>query len=222
MSSSILLTEHGPHAIITLNRPAQLNCLTRALMEELAGIISSLSRNDGLLTLIITGAGGVFSAGADLSDVAALDPTTAFEFSRRGQAILASFNEAAPITIAAIDGHCLGGGLDMAMSCDLRFATPRATFQHPGVKRGIITGWGGTQRLPRIVGVDAARQMLITGDRIDAEEAHRIGLINKICDDSLDYAHQFAERLSTKFTREQILAIRSALDQEKSCFPLKP
>jgi enoyl-CoA hydratase/carnithine racemase len=211
MSSSILLTQHGHHAIITLNRPSQLNCLTMALMDELAETILRLSRNDSLLAMIITGAGGVFSAGADLSEVAALDPATAFEFSRRGQAILASFNEAAPISIAAIDGHCLGGGLDIAMSCDLRFATPRATFQHPGAKRGIITGWGGTQRLPRIVGVDAARRMLITGDRIDAGEAHRIGLINKIREDVLDYARQFAERLSTKFTREQLLAIRTAL-----------
>ncbi|MGE0132121.1 MAG: enoyl-CoA hydratase/isomerase family protein [Blastocatellales bacterium] len=213
MSSAILLTEHKRHAIITLNRPSRLNCLTRSLMEELAETTSRLSENDSLLVLIITGAGGVFSVGADLSEVAALDPTTAFEFSRRGQAILASFNDAAPITIAAIDGHCLGGGLDIAMSCDLRFATPRATFQHPGVKRGIITGWGGTQRLPRIVGVDVARRMLGAGDRIDAEEAHRIGLINKIHEDALDYACKFAEGVSTKFTREQLLAIKTALDQ---------
>ncbi len=211
MSSPILLTEHSHHAIVTLNRPAQFNCLTRALMEELAEIISRLSQTNSLLALIITGAGGVFSAGADLSEVAALDPATAFEFSRRGQAILASLSDAAPITIAAIDGHCLGGGLDIALSCDLRFATPRATFQHPGVKRGIITGWGGTQRLPRIVGIDVARRMLVAGDRIDAEEAHRIGLINKICEDALDYAIQFAERISTKYTRSQLIAIKESL-----------
>src|SRR5262249_30669815 len=113
MSSSILLTHHHPHAIITLNRPSQFNCLTSALMDELAGIISNLSQNDGLAALIITGAGGVFSAGADLSEVAALDPVTAYEYSRKGQTILASLSEAAPITIAAIDGHCLGGGLDI-------------------------------------------------------------------------------------------------------------
>ncbi len=211
MSSSILLSEHNVYAILTINRPSQLNCLTRALMEELAEIISNLSDNNDLLALVVTGAGGVFSAGADLSEVSALTPTTAFEFSRKGQAILASLGDAAPITIAAIDGHCLGGGLDLAMSCDLRFATPRATFQHPGAKRGIITGWGGTQRLPRIVGIDAARRMLITGDRIDAEEALRIGLINKICDDALDHACRFAEGIPTRFTREQLLAIKAAL-----------
>ncbi|MGH9934887.1 MAG: enoyl-CoA hydratase/isomerase family protein [Blastocatellia bacterium] len=208
MSSSILLTEHHNHAVVTLNRPSQFNCLTSALMDELAGIMTNLSKNDGLLALIVTGAGGVFSAGADLSEVAVLDPATAFEFSRKGQMILASFNEAAPVTIAAIDGHCLGGGLDMAISCDLRFATPRATFQHPGAKRGIITGWGGTQRLPRLIGVDATRRMLVAGDRIDAEEALRIGLVNKISEDALGYARRFVERVSAKFTRERLIAIK--------------
>jgi len=188
MSSAILLTQHVHYAVITLNRPAQLNRLTRAMMEELAEIIERLREADDLRVLIVTGAGGVFSAGADLGEVAALDPATAFDFSRRGQAILASLGEVAPGAIAAIDGHCLGGGLDLAMSCDLRYATPRATFQHPGAKRGIITGWGGTQTLPRIVGVDAARRLLAPGDRIDAEEALRIGLINKIREDALDYA----------------------------------
>lgn len=211
MSSSILLAENSHYAVVTLNCPARFNCLSKALMEELAGIISRLSEKDSLLTLIIAGAGGVFSAGADLSEVVALDPSTAFEFSRRGQEILALLGAAAPITIAAIDGHCLGGGLDIAISCDLRFATPRATFQHPGVKRGIITGWGGTQRLPRIIGADAARRMLITGDRIDAEEALRIGLINKICDDALGYAIQFAERIPTKYSRSQLVAIKESL-----------
>jgi enoyl-CoA hydratase len=180
-------------------------------MDELSEITSKLSKSDDLLVLIVTGAGGVFSAGADLGEVAALTPAEAFDYSRKGQAILASIGDAAPVTIAAIDGHCLGGGLDLAMSCDLRFATPRGSFQHPGAKRGIITGWGGTQRLPRIVGVDAARRLLITGDRIDAEEALRIGLINRICDDALDYGCRFAETLSTKFTREQLLAIRGQI-----------
>ncbi|MGH9769000.1 MAG: enoyl-CoA hydratase/isomerase family protein [Blastocatellia bacterium] len=211
MPSYILLTEHRNHAIITLNRPSQLNCLTMALMEELAEITSNLKQNDDLLALIITGAGGNFSAGADLTEVAALDPATAFEYSRKGQAILASLGDAAPVTIAAIDGHCLGGGLDIAMSCDLRFATPRATFQHPGVKRGIITGWGGTQRLPRIVGIDAARRLLASGDRIDAEEALRIGLVNKIREDALDYACKFAEGASAKFTRSELIAIKDWL-----------
>ncbi|MGH9832015.1 MAG: enoyl-CoA hydratase/isomerase family protein [Blastocatellia bacterium] len=212
MSPAILLTQHDHYAIITLNRSAQLHRLARAMMEELAEFIERLREADDLRVLIVTGAGGVFSAGADLGEVATLDPATAFDFSRRGQAILASFGEVAPVTIAAIDGHCLGGGLDIAMSCDLRYATPRATFQHPGAKRGIITGWSGTQTLPRIVGIDAARRLLVTGDRIDAEEALRIGLINKICEDALNYSHQFAERIAAKFTQERLSEIKRGLE----------
>ncbi len=219
MSSAILLTQPDHHTVITLNRPAQLNRLTRATMEELAETIGRLREENDLRVLIITGAGGVFSAGADLGEVAAFDPATAFDFSRRGQAILASFGEVAPVSIAAIDGHCLGGGLDIAMSCDLRYATPRATFQHPGAKRGIITGWGGTQTLPRIVGVDAARRLLGAGDRIDAAEALRLGLINKIREDALDYACQLAERISTKFTREQLIAIKIMATQSARVLP---
>ena len=180
-------------------------------MAELAGIIARLRERDDLCVLIVTGAGGVFSAGADLNEVAALDATTAYEFSRRGQALLASLGEVAPVTIAAIDGYCLGGGLDIALACDLRYATPRSTFQHPGAKRGIITGWGGTQRLPRLIGADETRRMLITGDRIDAQGAFRIGLINRICDDALGFMQQFAEDIVQRFSRDQLLALKSAL-----------
>jgi len=207
----ILLEKRGSVAVLTLNRPAQLNRLTQETMTALAEIIAQLRQQDDLRVLIVTGAGGVFSAGADLNEVAALNPTTAYDFSRRGQALLASLGDAAPVTIAAIDGYCLGGGLDIALSCDLRYATPRSSFQHPGAKRGIITGWGGTQRLPRLVGVDEARRLLITGERIDAQEAFRIGLINQVCDDALSFASQFAERTVERFSRERLLELKSLL-----------
>jgi enoyl-CoA hydratase len=208
----ILLTERKSYAIITLNRPTQLNRLTREVMDELATAIKALRKNDELLTLIITGSGGIFSAGADLSEVGALDHGSAYYFSRRGQAIFASFNHAAPVVIAAIDGYCLGGGLDLALSCDLRYATPRSSFQHPGVKRGIITGWGGTQRLPRLIGTDMTRRLLVSGDRIDAEKARQIGLINGIYGDPLDSACQLAERISGQFTRQMLISIKLIVD----------
>ena len=179
-------------------------------MAELDGIVSRLRQREDLCVLIVTGAGGVFSAGADLNEVAALNATTAYDFSRRGQALLAALGRAAPVTIAAIDGYCLGGGLDIALSCDLRYATPRSSFQHPGAKRGIITGWGGTQRLPRLIGVDETRRLLITGDRIDAQEAFRIGLINQIQEDALGFASQFAVRIVERFSREQLIELTSA------------
>jgi enoyl-CoA hydratase len=208
----ILLSLRGAYAVITLNRPAQLNCLTQTTMNELAQALESVRNDEQLCALIVTGAGGVFSAGADLSEVAALDATTAYDFSRRGQRLLAALSEAAPISIAAIDGYCLGGGLDIALSCDLRYATSRSFFQHPGARRGIITGWGGTQRLPRLIGADATRRLLVTGDRIDAEEARRIGLINNIAEDALGLACRFAERIATTFTRAALLSIKARLE----------
>jgi enoyl-CoA hydratase len=210
-SGSILFEKRVAIAVLTFNRPAQLNCLTQATMAELAGMISRLREQDDLCVLLVTGAGGVFSAGADLNEVAALDPATAYEFSRRGQALLAALGDAAPLTIAAIDGYCLGGGLDIVLSCDLRYATPRSSFQHPGARRGIITGWGGTQRLPRLIGVDETRRLLITGERIDAQEAFRIGLVNRIRDDALSFASQFAERTVEKFSRERLVELKSIL-----------
>lgn len=165
-------------------------------MNELAAAVTRLRNCKNIRAITVTGAGGIFSAGADLNEIAQVDPVTAFEFSRRGQTILNLLSRQSPadaVTIAAIDGHCLGGGLDLALACDLRFATPRSTFAHPGAKRGIITGWGGTVRLPRLIGRTAALRLLLTGDRIAAPEAHRIGLINEICDNALERACLFAE-----------------------------
>jgi enoyl-CoA hydratase len=200
----ILLTDREFYSIITLNRPAQLNCLTAGMLDELSVIIKSLHDNISLCTLIITGRDGVFSVGADLNQVSALDATTAYEFSRRGQSVLSHLNGAAPIVIAAIDGFCLGGGLDIALSCDLRYATPRASFQHPGVKRGIITGWGGTQRLPRLIGAAAARRLLVSGEAIGSDEALRIGLINGVRENAFDYACRLAEQIAERFTRQEL------------------
>ncbi|MBO0721947.1 MAG: enoyl-CoA hydratase/isomerase family protein [Blastocatellia bacterium] len=197
----ILLIERESYAIITLNRPAELNRLSSETLDELAVIITSLHGNISPRTLIITGRDGVFSVGADLNEVAGLDATTAYEFSRRGQSMLSLLEGAAPIVIAAIDGYCLGGGLDLALSCDLRYATPSSSFQHPGVKRGIITGWGGTQRLPRLIGAAAAHRLLVTGEAIDSAEALRLGLINSIHEDALGYACRVAERIAERFSR---------------------
>lgn len=212
-SPPILLDEEGRIATLTINRPAQMNCLTREAMSALEERLNYLQHCGSTSVLIICGAGGIFSAGADLGEVAALDPETALKFSRLGQKILGSISGAAPVTIAAIDGYCLGGGLDIALSCDLRYATPGSSFQHPGARRGIITGWGGTQRLPRLIGRDEARRMLLSGDRIDAAEALRIGLIDGIEPDVLDFARRFASEVDAASTRSQLLEIRRALDQ---------
>lgn len=210
--NSILIHREGNFAVITINRPEKMNCLTLATIEKLEDALDDLSKLSGLCTLIFAGAGGIFSAGADLDEISALTPATAYDFSIRGQKMLSSFNQVAPLTIAAIDGHCIGGGLDIALSCDLRFASLQATFQHPGARRGIITGWGGTQRLPRLIGADAALRMLLTGERLDAEQAQRIGLINGIHEDALSHAVDFAIEIEKHFDRETLFKIKNFLD----------
>lgn len=195
-ANQLLVAENPDYAIITLNRPAQMNSLSWDTMESLEAAIKRLRNCSRFRAIIITGAGGMFSVGADLNEVAQLTPVTAFDFSRRGQATLGLLSRRSAqdaLTIAAIDGHCLGGGLDLALACDLRLATPRSTFAHPGAKRGIITGWGGTARLPRLIGRTEALRLLLTGDRIDAQEALRLGLVNELCDEVIARACELAD-----------------------------
>ena len=198
------------YAIVRLNRPAEFNRLTATMLGELEKAFRSLGDIERLTAVIVTGTGGLFSAGADLKEVATLIPPTALEFSHRGQSLMAMLDDPRKISIAAIDGHCLGGGLDLALGCDLRYATARASFQHPGAHRGIITGWGGTVRLPRTVGPDAARRIFVTGEKIDAAEALRIGLVNEICDDALARAREVAEQIVAEWTPEKIAALKAS------------
>ena len=210
LPSSVLLSLRGRYAVITLNRPEQLNRLSRAALGELAGVLAGLCGGGRLCALVVAGAGGVFSAGADLNEVAALDPAAAYDFSRRGQEVFGALGAAAPVVIAAIDGHCLGGGLDLALACDLRYATPRATFGHPGARRGIITGWGGTQRLPRLIGRGPALRLLLTGERVDAGEALRLGLIDLVDADAAGRAVAFAARLASEYDPALLAALKAS------------
>jgi enoyl-CoA hydratase len=190
--SRLSLELHERHAVISLIRPARLNTLSRATLSELSAALSSLSRNPRLRAIIVAGSEGAFSVGADLDEVAQLDPASALEFSRLGQGVFASLRESAALTVAAIDGHCIGGGLDLALSCSRRLATPRSTFQHPGARRGIITGWGGTALLARLVGRAHALRMLLTAEKLTAEQALAVGLIDEICADVVERAAEIA------------------------------
>ncbi len=197
---------------LLLDDPERGNRLTRARLAKLREELEVLEEQKDLRVLIITGAGGYFSVGADLREIGALDEETAGQFSHEGQDVLTKLSRVAPVTIAAIDGFCLGGGLDLAMSCTLRYASRRSTFQHPGARRGIITGWGGTQRLPRLIGQDAALRLLILGEEIDANAALRIGLITGIADDPLQYSVDLATRIAAGHTRDQLTVLLRELD----------
>ncbi len=195
-------------SVIKLNHPTEHNRLSRATMEELRQRLDETAAGPARSVVILTGAAGVFSVGADLREIAALTPAEAADFSRLGQEIIGRLAIVAPVTIAAIDGYCLGGGLDLALGCTFRYATPGSIFQHPGAERGIITGWGGTQRLPRLIGVDAARRLLLLGERIEAATAQRIGLITGLSDDPLGHAIRLAEEITARFGPAELAAFK--------------
>jgi enoyl-CoA hydratase/carnithine racemase len=141
-----------------------------------------------LKRLIITGNDKFFSAGADLNEISALTAAQAFEFSRRGQALMQAIDQFPVPVIAAIRGYCMGGGMDLALACDYRIAAPNAVFGHRGASLGVMTGWGGTQRLPRLIGKARAMQMFLLAEMVKADEALRVGLVDAVSDDPITHA----------------------------------
>jgi len=152
-------------------------------MDALEHEIARLAQAPELRSAVITGSERAFAAGAEIAEVARLTPISAFEFSCRGQIVLGAVASSAKPIVAAIRGYCIGGGLDLALACHARIAAGDAVFAHTGATLGIITGWGGTQRLPRLIGRGRALEMLITGGRIRAGEALAWGLVSSICGD---------------------------------------
>jgi enoyl-CoA hydratase len=165
---------------ITIHRPDKLNALNNATFEDLDHAIQALDASPEVGGIIVTGAGRAFVAGADISELAALDALGARMLSKRGQEVFARFEACHKPVIAAVNGFALGGGCELAMACHVRIASDLAKFGQPEVKLGLIPGYGGTQRLPRLVGPGHAAQLLLSGEIIDANEAARIGLVNRV------------------------------------------
>ena len=183
MSYSYILFEIAEDgiALLTVNRPPKLNALNRAVMGEIDDAIGRVASENGIRALIVTGAGEkAFVAGADIAEIADTPPVLAQEQALRGQRVFRRLETLGKPSIAAINGWALGGGLELALACTMRIAAPSAKMGQPEVKLGIIAGYGGTQRLPRLVGRGRALELLLTGEPIDATEAHRIGLVNHI------------------------------------------
>lgn len=183
MASLFLRLEvNGPANILRLTSPDGTNRLTRACVLALTAAIDGLQK-DELRPLIVAGNRQFFSVGADLNEIAALSGPEAYQFSAMGQALMnAIASYPAPI-IAAIEGHCMGGGLDLALACHRRIAAPHAVFGHRGAALGLVTGWGGTQRLPRLIGKSRALELFIAAEKISAARALEIGLVDAIADD---------------------------------------
>lgn len=190
--SSLLVEIHDSAAVVRFNRPRQRNSLSVSTLEELSNTLRQLLGRPGIQAIIFTGRDDVFASGADISELVALNPADARSFSLLGQQTFQQIADAKQLTIAAINGYCMGGGLDLALACNVRVASTEAVLSHPGAKRGIITGWGGTQRLPRLIGKQRALDMFLTARLIRSEEALQIGLISRICDPVVTCALQVA------------------------------
>lgn len=192
VNPSLLIESRSSIATVRFNRSSQRNPLSTATLRELEEAVAALANHSEIKALIFTGMNGVFASGADIHELRALTSETAGEFSRRGQRLFQSMVEAKQLTIAAVNGCCVGGALDLALACDLRFASSDAVFAHPGARLGIITGWGGTQRLPRLIGAARAIEMSATARRLTSAEAYEFGLVNRVCDPVVDCARGYA------------------------------
>lgn len=180
MTELIKIDRQDAIARVTLNRPDALNALSGELLRALGDAIAELARDSSLRALVLGGEGRAFAAGADIEEMRDMNPVAAEEFSRLGHAVFGAL-EALPIpTIAAVKGYALGGGCELALSCDWIYAAKNAKFGQPEVKLGLIPGFGGTSRLARRVGVAWAKELVLTGRKLNAEEAQRIGLVNRV------------------------------------------
>ena len=177
--------------VVRFARPEVRNPLSVSVLSQLHTIIDDCAINEGLSAVIFTGTGNVFASGADLREIAAITTGTAAKFARNGQALMSKIAALPQLTVAAINGYCFGGALDLTLACDRRIASTTATFAHPGSGLGIITGWGGTQRLPRLVGTAYALELFFTATPITADKALAIGRVDEIADDPLAGAVRF-------------------------------
>lgn len=182
-SNAIALERMGSSLVIRFTRPEIRNPLSIDVVNELQRILESIGPD--IEKVIFTGSGGVFASGANLREIASVTQETAREFALRGQKLMETVAGLKLRTVAAINGLCFGGALDLALSCEKRIAVPEAEFCHPGVGLGIMTGWGGTQRLPKLIGEARALEMFLTARRVSAQEALQFGLIDKISIDLL-------------------------------------
>jgi enoyl-CoA hydratase/carnithine racemase len=178
-------------AVVRFNRPKERNPLSVAVLNELDIYLSALDEN--LKAVIFTGSEDVFASGANLREIAALNTVREVrEFGLRGQRLMQKIADLPFPTIAAVNGFCFGGAFDLALACSVRIASPNAVFSHPGANLGIITGWGGTQRLPRIIGEAPALETFLTAKRFSADEALKLGLISQITQNPLQAALDIA------------------------------
>lgn len=205
-------------AIVTINRPEKLNALNHQTLTEIKDAFEKLNSDDNVLVVILTGAGEkAFVAGADISELSKLNMLEGKDFAEFGQSVFTYIENLNKPVIAAVNGFALGGGCELALSCHIRIASENAKFGQPEVNLGIIPGYGGTQRLTRLIGSGLAMEMIFTGDMIDSTEAYRIGLANKIypLPDLMSKAWEMAQKISSKGQQAIRFAIKAVKTVEE-------
>ncbi len=216
---SVRVEREGAIALVTVERPERLNALDTATLRALLAAVQELAVEEAIAVVVLTGAGErAFIAGADIGEMAEKSPAEALAFAELGHAVCRAIEEAPQPYIAAVNGYALGGGCEVALSCDIRLASERAVFAQPEVTLGIPPGWGGSQRLPRVVPPGIARELLYTGRRVDAQEALRLGLVNAVypADQLLERARELANQIAANgplAVRLTKAAVRFGLEQ---------
>lgn len=188
MKNAVLTEKISDALIIIFNRPEIRSPLSVFVLNCLDEILDEAEKDAEINKVIFTGKDNVFASGADLREIADVSGETAKDFALKGQRLMNKISASEKTMIAAVNGFCFGGALDLALACDKRIATPNAQFSHPGANLGIMTGWGGTQRLPKIIGEASALEMFLTAKRISANEALKIGLIEAVSENLINDA----------------------------------
>jgi len=208
---NLLLEKKNAIAYVTVNRPKVLNALDMATMEDLRAAFTDIKNDKAIRAVIMTGSGEkAFIAGADIGELAKNDAVTAKEYTHRGQSVLDLIENLGKPVIACINGFALGGGCEIALACTMRLASESAKLGQPEVKLGIIPGYGGTQRLPRLVGKGVAMQLVLSGEIISAQEALRIGLVNEVV--AAAELIPRAEAIAQKIIANAPLAVQYAME----------
>lgn len=234
MKEAALISERrGPVCVVTINRPDTLNALNSELLRELEELFVQLEKEKEIYVVILTGTGRSFVAGADITEMWEKDAGEGKIFGELGASVFRRIELSDKIVIAAVNGYALGGGCELALACDLRIASTKAKFAQPETGLGIIPGFSGTQRLPRLIGLGKAKELIFTGDVVDGTEAFRIGLVNrvtppeKLMDECLEMAQKIASKapIALRYAKEAInrgieTDLESGMKLENSLFGL--
>ena len=217
--SFVTLERKGAVGVITMNRPEALNALNAQVLADLSAVLDEVANDDSILVAVVTGAGRSFVAGADIGQMSTMTPAEAKQFGLFGNQVFLKLETLSKPTIAAVNGFALGGGCELSMACDIRIASEKAKFGQPEVGLGITPGFGGTQRLPRLVGMANAMEMILTARTINAARAREIGLVSQVVapEELMDKALELANAIAANAqvaVRESKAAMRRGIQTD--------